>query len=419
MLGMAILSAGPTHANEVPEDLKAYLESQGPDRETKTLEQWLESHGTERPEKGDASQIPFLPEPPTQPNPMPELFQSSENKPLVLTLVHMMEGEAPTYQASGCAGKRTVDLLDDGAPPDTRPGDREYTGFILACPLGDTTVRIFTESQLLWSMDFEPKSAADSPSLRVLRLLSGFKLDTGTPEDPPQGANAPQPVWEAPTGEEGLQPTRFEDSPVPETKQLPAARSSAFWLGLAIGLGIALLVWLKSAWASNVESNFEEVEPWTHPPAPQPPEFLSYPAQGIHRLQVSGREEHRALSQALALEHCQTGTVLLLTHPANRKAHKRFFSQHHDVTWFKGSPPSLKEVLEVLNDLGEEVALVLIESALALKGGKQDPIHAIEALLGQIQQPVILLQRADENPPGDAGPLVSLVDNSWSVEERP
>lgn len=56
-------------ASEMPEDLAAYLERQGEDREDKTLEEWLEEHGTERPEElqntvnplGDLSP-PALPE---------------------------------------------------------------------------------------------------------------------------------------------------------------------------------------------------------------------------------------------------------------------------------------------------------------------------------------------------------------------
>ena len=70
--------------SEMPEDMEAYLQRQGVDREEKSLAEWIEEHGQERPERTEQPVDPLgsTPTPiPEMPRLSPEPFQPEKTQP--------------------------------------------------------------------------------------------------------------------------------------------------------------------------------------------------------------------------------------------------------------------------------------------------------------------------------------------------
>jgi hypothetical protein len=428
-------SLSPGLASEMPEDLQAYLQRQGVDREEKTLEQWLQDHGRERPEtneapvdplgttekvkprpeqaptplqKHTAPPAPFLPEI-TQP--APSLVTLGKGQPLAVTLVHMLDGPAGPMSASGCPPDDPSPLLDDGIAPDTRAKDKEHTAFVPLCPLGETTVRFFVNAEEVWSWDYSAKSQIDAPSLRVLHQSSGFSLDTGAPEDQPHSVHrvgGPQQEL----GEDAKQPLIMNEN---------EEQNAGVWIGLSLMMVSLALGWRHRGLFRNPDSEtttesaaLKTQARKLHPPppvlAPIPPKLRQAPL-GIQRLAVDNSASQRALTYALALHHSQDKTVLLLADPKNKKTYTQAFSNQDDVTWFNGKPLTGTALIAVLLGLGADIGLVLIEGAPAIAGNNKD----LQKLVGKIQHPVVLIQHP--NTMRAQSDHYSLCDGEWRLSE--
>jgi hypothetical protein len=285
-------------ASEMPEDLAAYLQRQGTDREEKSLEEWLVEHGTERTDELQISVNPLGDQPTPlgdQPTPVPQeqgqlpteqpppfvptittptagpnmdwrLFEAEEKKPapdatptpqpmpfeppetepmpspvalgkgkpLTVTLVQMLAEPSVKYTIAGCPPADPAPLKNDGVAPDTRADDQEITGIVGLCPLGETQIRFMVDGTEVWVSQFAQANDTEAPSLRILKSQDGFSIDTGGPE---KKTHSPQHVVVLPQTEQD------EPSAEPLTEPVPTPNNAVFWVG-----GIVVLTSIFVAW---------------------------------------------------------------------------------------------------------------------------------------------------------------------------
>ena len=145
-------------ANEMPETEASFDRGSSTDRETKSLDEWMEEHGEALPPREQqqaldppATDAPLPPEGDgSTPTPPTGDAFSGELQPFAVTLVDKTLSADLSYAVTGCAPNQSIPMLDNGVPPDTRAGDSEYTAMSTLCPFGSTPVVVLEGDTPLW-----------------------------------------------------------------------------------------------------------------------------------------------------------------------------------------------------------------------------------------------------------------------------
>jgi hypothetical protein len=449
-------------ASEMPEDLADFLQRQGIDREEKSLEEWLEEHGTERteelhiavnplgeqstsaPQEQGQSPVPAITTPtagpnmdwrlfeaevkrpapdatpPPQPNPfeapetepMPSPVALGRGKPLTVTLVQMVPEPSVKYTIAGCRPSDPAPLKNDGIAPDTRADDQEITGIVGLCPVGETQIRFMADGTEVWVSQFAQNDDPEGPSLRILRSQDGFSIDNGGPE---KKTHSPEHVVVLPQTE---QDELFAE---PLSEPVPTSNNGIFWVGGIMVLTLVFVGWRYSApptksLPNSPDTAAEALETRARalqhpPPTPFPlPNELTQTDPGTHWISVKNATDQRSLTFALALHHCQTKTVFLLANPENKKTYSRAFSKQNDVTWFNGKPPRVEEIKTALLELDGSIGIVILEGTSAIADRRH---KSVQELLRYIQQPVFLVETVAQSSGSTAEQLYSVQKGCW------
>ena len=405
-------------ASEMPENAESFDRGEATDRETKTLEEWMEEHGealppheqrlpprpTEElapPPPPPAEAAPPPPQPPID-EPLPPLPGetasvpptgeefSGDLQPFTVTLVDKTLAQDVNYSVTGCTPNQSVDLLDNGIAPDTREGDGEYTAMSTLCPFGGTPVAIFEGDTPLWEENYQLPDNASAPSLRILRTTRGISIDTISDSSPP-------PSIRSPTATPTLEPTPSEPEDLPK----------AIWLLLGAGLGYAVRefqVRLQSKRSAPSENPPNAAPKQDSPPAATVPHptgsvgnVLLEQTRHPTSLMVNDRLTQRSLTLSLAKHFASEGRVLLLPHPENQAFYPKQIPKKRDVIWFRGEPPRLEEIHEALSSPNSPFLCVLIEGLDALDAQSKQRDTIAEQLESFAAKRLIFIQLEEED----------------------
>ena len=423
-------------ASEMPENAESFDRGEVTDRETKTLEEWMEEHGEALPPKPQRlpptpPEVPSPPPPPveeTAPPPQPveapippppgenasvpptgEEF-SGDLQPFTVTLVDKTLVQDANYAVTGCAPNQFTALLDNGIAPDTREGDGEYTAMSTLCPFGGTPVAIFDGDTSLWEENYQLPDNASAPSLRILRTTQGISIDAVSGISPPPSTSSPAPP-----------------PPMEPDESEPKGLSGAIWLliGALLGYGFRSL---QSGFKSKRKPSLKSVPhpesrqvhpatPITHDSPISLGDNLLAQTQKPASLVVDERLVQRTLTLSLAKHFEKEGRVLLLPHPKNQAFYPKLIPKTSDVIWFRGDPPRLQELREALSDPNSPIVCVLIEGLNALDTRKQSMESVAEQLKSCAAKRLVFIQLKQEAPVFEPSKWSLVQDHHWEMDE--
>lgn len=407
-------------ANEMPEGAETFDRGEITDRETRTLDEWMEEYGEALPsgeqrlspktEPSDSPPFPSPPEgvPPEAP-PTGEEF-SGDLQPFTVTLVDKTQAAGASYAVSGCAPNQRVNMLDDGVAPDTRSGDGEYTAMSTLCPFGSTPVVVLEGDTPLWQQSFEPPTETSAPSLRLLRSNTGVSKDTASDQVQPPAQAPPADPQPAGPG---------NDEPAP--REVPGL----LWLlaGAAIGYGIRALQGRKDTAVPRppLRTPVEKTPAARVSQDSTPANPMALGTELLHTIQaptslrVDGRQSQRSLTLSLAQHFAKQGRVLLIPHPDNQHFYPSKIPKSSDVIWFRGPRPRLQEIQDTLTDRDAPIVCVLIEGMAALDVGRKQRQTIKEELSRLSDSCLILIQLSKETAALETAFDCVLSDGRWEL----
>ena len=409
----------PVLANEIPEEAEVFDRGEVLDRETKTLDEWMEEYGEALPPRE-----PRLPEPPQQANdPAPTTGEppaaqptgedfSGELQPFAVTLVDKTLVEGVRYTVTGCAPNQAIPMRDNGEAPDTRAGDGEYTAMSTLCPFGSTPVVVLEDDTPLWQESYQPTDNTSAPSLRLLKTASGVSIDDGSEKPPPPPNNAQPPPEEAQS--ELLEPV---------TQTTYPAGSGLIWLlaGIAVGYGARSLQYRRKATSGSLPSTGQNTKKDAPPSQAEPLLALSVDSglakQKAACLSIPERQAQRSLTLSLAQHFAKEGRVLLVPHPHNQTFYPKQIPKTSDVIWFRGKPPRVGEIKDVLSDRDSPIVCTIIEGREALTTSRGATGDLSEQLAGLSDGPLLLIQLEDEPPLLADAQRCVVCEDQWMLDK--
>jgi hypothetical protein len=458
--------------SEMPEDMEAYLQRQGADREEKSLAEWMKEHGQERPENTEQPVDPLgaIPSPPPQPEfevtpnppqPTPNDAYTPQPDPFVTEKTQPALG--PTMDWSLLINEEARPSPDATPAPQPLPFQPEKTEPALSkIPDGKEQPLAITLVHMLDGPSESIAAAGCPPSEPKPLKDDGIAPDTRA-SDSEHTAFVPlcplgettvrffvegKEVWswdfspdaDAPALRVLRQRTGFsvdngspEDRPEvehrvvasPETETTSAAdeseeKNAGFWIGpslVLISIGLGWHYWRQPTPSTDtatdvIETQSRQLEPT--PPTLSPISLaLAQVPSGNQSVFLDTVQDQRDLTYALALHHCKSKTVLLVADPENKKTYQRAFSKQDNVTWFNGKPLTGPDLNEALLELGEDIGVVLIEGTPAIAGNRKKDL---QKLLAVVNHPVFLIQRRSAG--GDLGKHYRISNGEWRTEEE-
>ena len=398
-----------TTSSAEPSKGEAHSEKAGDNPQHDELQNWLDAYEEGEVELPTEQQESNAPPPP----PIEELDQALQ--PVVVTLLHRNDETPTRYEASGCGPKNErIELLDDGIAPDTTAGDLEYTSILPVCPLGVTTIQIYEHKNVVWSQDFDLISIGKDPAIRIKRTASSFSLDTSNPDDFHRAASHSQTHGSGVPEEQ--KPITLVESDTQNTKK--AAEDLVYWVVLVGSFLLAIGAGFVLARNRNTPQQTGQNTP-AIPSKDRLPQALLVVPSKLTKVHVSDPEKLRAMTQALARNHTNTGKVLLLSAPENQVLHRTALGEVQGLLQFKGEPPGIDEMIETVNSLRRELSVVLLENPGGIHLGVDsgDSLD-LETLRRRCRVPLFIIEQHDPTSPrGDEAVYVP-GDQGWSLKDK-